>query len=826
MTFFNAAALSKHLPPVLSLSVGLALLASPWATLSAQVAYEVTPAFVLGNGTLRIQGKNVQRPDNAIVLYDSDYGASTRTNNHGVELMAKPVAGKAHTYRVMSQTNVWTCQAQKREDACGNAPIPAEGVVLSATGDKRKPLMDALPVGSEFALNPVWFQQRRVPFAAINPDMTTNPRGSGFPGFRGGNQLVIYNDSYGNRTGTNEYGFEVTVQEGTVVTRDGANSVIPPGGYVLSGHGSMRQWLIENAPVGARIRLDYDTKTVNSELNLDTYRFRLANTLARLGCGLQPATAEACRNIELLKAEAEQNALASNPTEAAWRLQQAINRAEEASWKTYSAFPKEAVKAVWHRPVEKTRVAVGETLDRLKASGLNTVFLETFFHGYTIFPSDTYRKYGLPIVQNPKFASGDLLSWWVDEAHKRGMKVHVWFQTFYVGHKQVGGPGPILSRYPQWANVQYSALYFPPAPPLTPVTAPALQNASPSKSASLSKSATLSKGSAENPLLAPVTLNETTPLRAKRTALPPVLAQPAPAIGKSTLGESSTATPLPDSLAASSDTSPLLPVAPPVPPPAVVPSRPTPSTVEAGAYFLDPANPEVREFVLDLVSEIASRYAVDGIQLDYIRYPGSFPPERFSYLKTTWGYTTVARKAFEQQYGIDPTTLSPEHPLWANWMQFKADQVNRVVEDASRIVHQTAKQKNRTIWVSAAIFPETDKAYIQKHQAWGVWARQGWVDALAPMSLTGAVSIVGENVRRVLDSTQQRVPVWSGVFAPFNNLPPERLLEQVSVSQQTGAKGFAVFDSAHLTGRMGRALSASQQGAAMTGQTLPTVPLP
>ena len=41
----------------------------------------------------------------------------------------------------------------------------------------------------------------------------------------------------------------------------------------------------------------------------------------------------------------------------------------------------------------------------------------------------------------------------------------------------------------------------------------------------------------------------------------------------------------------------------------------------AGEWFLDPGNPEVRSYLTDLVSEVVSKYDVDGIHLDYVRYP-------------------------------------------------------------------------------------------------------------------------------------------------------------------------------------------------------------
>lgn len=49
------------------------------------------------------------------------------------------------------------------------------------------------------------------------------------------------------------------------------------------------------------------------------------------------------------------------------------------------------------------------------------------------------------------------------------------------------------------------------------------------------------------------------------------------------------------------------------------------------SYWLDPGLPEVREYLSDLISEIAEKYDVDGIQLDYIRYPGKNFDDDFSY---------------------------------------------------------------------------------------------------------------------------------------------------------------------------------------------------
>ncbi len=57
-------------------------------------------------------------------------------------------------------------------------------------------------------------------------------------------------------TGTNNYGWEIIVDGGEVVGWAQGNAVIPPAGYVLSGHGKAAQWL-RNLEVGDYIDAEW-----------------------------------------------------------------------------------------------------------------------------------------------------------------------------------------------------------------------------------------------------------------------------------------------------------------------------------------------------------------------------------------------------------------------------------------------------------------------------------------------------------------------------------------------------------------------------------------
>src|SRR5690606_18644407 len=88
------------------------------------------------------------------------------------------------------------------------------------------------------------------------------------------------------------------------------------------------------------------------------------------------------------------------------------------------------------------------------------------------------------------------------------------------------------------------------------------------------------------------------------------------------------------------------------------------------AIMLDPGVPEVRDYVVAVVEELVREYDVDGIHLDYVRYPS---PD--------YGYHPRARAAFEELVGVDPLWLvDPERVrvLDAAW----GEGVVRRVEEA------------------------------------------------------------------------------------------------------------------------------------------------
>ncbi|MEH2459917.1 glycoside hydrolase family 10 protein [Nostoc sp.] len=143
--------------------------------------------------------------------------------------------------------------------------------------------------------------------------------------------------------------------------------------------------------------------------------------------------------------------------------------------------------------------------------------------------------------------------------------------------------------------------------------------------------------------------------------------------------------------------------------------------------FFDPANPEVRQYLLKLYEEIVTRYNVDGLQLDYIRYPFQDPSAG-----RTYGYGKAARAQFQLLTGVDPINISPSQPeLWQKWTIFRTAQIDSFVAQVS----QQLRQKRPNLILSVAVFPLPELERIQKiQQNWETWARRGDVDLIVPMT--------------------------------------------------------------------------------------------
>ncbi len=177
---------------------------------------------------------------------------------------------------------------------------------------------------------------------------------------------------------------------------------------------------------------------------------------------------------------------------------------------------------------------------------------------------------------------------------------------------------------------------------------------------------------------------------------------------------------------------------------------------EAGGIVgatLSPAIPEVREFVASIACEIARNYDVDGIHLDYIRYPGEY-----------FGFEPAAVGVFRLRTGMDPRDVYRREggtrrvrDAWASW---KRECVTATVEAVRAALRSCAPG----VMLSAAVMADPTEAASRFSCDWISWLEYGLVDFVCPMAYTTNAARAVELAETVTAAAPRRVVYGIGIF--------------------------------------------------------------
>ncbi len=193
---------------------------------------------------------------------------------------------------------------------------------------------------------------------------------------------------------------------------------------------------------------------------------------------------------------------------------------------------------------------------------------------------------------------------------------------------------------------------------------------------------------------------------------------------------------------------------------------------------LSPALPEVRAWLADIASEIAGGYAVDGIHLDYIRYPGP-----------SFGFEPEATGAFQMDTGLDPTPLARGYGmtevLQEAWREWRTEQVTLTVET----VRSALRAEAPGMPLSCAVMADPDEALSVWCCDWGGWLEEGLVDFVCTMAYTTSSERAVELAEEGTETGGERVVHGIGVF----NQPVSSALVGAEAALGLGAGGVCVF---------------------------------
>jgi len=221
----------------------------------------------------------------------------------------------------------------------------------------------------------------------------------------------------------------------------------------------------------------------------------------------------------------------------------------------------------------------------------------------------------------------------------------------------------------------------------------------------------------------------------------------------------------------------------------------TVSKAEPGYLFLNPALPQVQEYIASLYKEVRTLYPdISGVQMDYVRFPINMPLDESS------DYSAYTRTVVKKTLGFDPLEINPtDHPQqWEQWRKWRE---NVITEFVKKI-----RWENPEVLLSADIFPDIDDATQTKMQNWAEWASKGYVNALVPMLYSEHADWVAEALMKVRSIVGDTFPLYAGL-APSVTLSPLQLLEQIEQCRELNVQGIALFASTSLSDEQLRLLS-------------------
>ena len=197
---------------------------------------------------------------------------------------------------------------------------------------------------------------------------------------------------------------------------------------------------------------------------------------------------------------------------------------------------------------------------------------------------------------------------------------------------------------------------------------------------------------------------------------------------------------------------------------------------DAEGLYLSPSAPGAVNHSEAVVRELLGAYAVDGLHLDFIRYPAR-----------DYDYSRAALTAFRARRGRGWLLDGPEADP-GGWAAHRGAALDALVGRLAR----AARATRPSIVVSAAVLPEV-AAMRDKGQAWPGWIRQGLIDAACAMAYTPDTAVFRGQILALRERLGPQAALWAGIGA--YRLQQASVVEKVLAARAAGASGVVLFSS-------------------------------
>ncbi|MBN1477821.1 family 10 glycosylhydrolase [Candidatus Sumerlaeota bacterium] len=204
----------------------------------------------------------------------------------------------------------------------------------------------------------------------------------------------------------------------------------------------------------------------------------------------------------------------------------------------------------------------------------------------------------------------------------------------------------------------------------------------------------------------------------------------------------------------------------------------------ADVDWLCPSDPLNQALELDVMLEVARGYGVDGINLDFIRYPDR-----------DCCYCPQCRARFEAQMG-QPVANWPGdcHGTGVSAEAYRDWRVEQITS-LMRALRGAIDAEGLDVEISADVFSGYPACRESVGQDWVAWIDEGLLDFVCPMDYTESASQFEGMVQTQSDFVAGRTPLVPGIGVTSSNatLTPDQAILQARITRDLGAQGFILF---------------------------------
>jgi len=216
---------------------------------------------------------------------------------------------------------------------------------------------------------------------------------------------------------------------------------------------------------------------------------------------------------------------------------------------------------------------------------------------------------------------------------------------------------------------------------------------------------------------------------------------------------------------------------------------------ELEGLYLSPIADASADYTASVVRDIVTRYAIDGVHFDYVRYPN----EEFDYSRDALGafrrslireLPPDAARGYDRRLAAEPFVYTQAFP--DAWRAFRAAQMTGLMAR----LRDTTRAARPSATVSAAVSPDAAEAATRRLQDWRTWLDRDLIDVICPMAYTTDGSVFTSQIAAAREIAG-RTPIWAGIGA--YRLSSDQIVENIQAARRLGAGGVILFSYDSLT---------------------------